>query len=91
MFIGGRWTAAQDEQTLPVIAPANGEVFAQIPRGTAHEVDLAVKAARAALDGAWGRMSATERGRVLLRISARGSRARRRAGRSSRRATPASR
>jgi aldehyde dehydrogenase (NAD+) len=69
MLIGGRWVAAQDEATLPVISPADGAEFARIARGRAHEVDLAVKAARAALSGAWGKMTATERGQVMLRIS----------------------
>ena len=68
MFIGGRWTAARDGRTLPVVAPADGEAFDHIARGTSHEVDLAVAAARAALDGPWGRMTATERGRVLVKI-----------------------
>jgi aldehyde dehydrogenase (NAD+) len=68
MYIGGRWIGARDERTIPVVSPADGEVFERIPRGGAHEVDLAVAAARAALDGPWGRMTATERGRVLVRI-----------------------
>jgi aldehyde dehydrogenase (NAD+) len=69
MFIGGRWLAAQDGRTIPVVSPADGEAFEQIPRGSAHEVDLAVAAARAALDGPWGRLGATERGRILARIA----------------------
>ncbi|MDE2395694.1 MAG: aldehyde dehydrogenase family protein [Burkholderiales bacterium] len=68
MFIGGRWMAAQDERTIPVVAPESGETFDRISRGGAHEVDLAVKAARSALAGPWGRMTATERGRVLMKI-----------------------
>ncbi len=68
MFIGGRWVAAQDGRTLAVVAPADGEVFEHIARGGAAEVDQAVKAARAALDGPWGRMTATERGRLLVKI-----------------------
>ena len=68
MFIGGRWLAARDERSLAVVAPADGETFDRIACGGAHEVDLAVAAARAALDGAWGRMTATERGRVLMKI-----------------------
>ena len=68
MFIGGQWLAARDERTLPVVAPADGETFDQIARGGAAEVDAAVRAARAARDGPWGRMSATERGRLLVRI-----------------------
>jgi aldehyde dehydrogenase (NAD+) len=68
LFIGGRWLAARDERTLDVIAPADGQVFDRIARGGAHEVDLAVTAARAALGGAWGRLNATERGRLLVKI-----------------------
>ena len=68
MFVGGRWLAARDERTLSVVAPADGETFDRIAAGGAHEVDLAVQAARAALSGPWGRMSATERGRVLMKI-----------------------
>jgi aldehyde dehydrogenase (NAD+) len=68
MFIGGRWVGARDGRTLPVVDPADGVPFATLARGGAHEVDLAVSAARAALAGAWGRLTATERGRVLLRI-----------------------
>ena len=68
MYIGGRWLAARDGRTLAVVAPADAEAFEQIPRGSAHEVDLAVAAARAALDGPWGRLNATERGRLLMRI-----------------------
>ena len=68
MYIGGRWIGARDERTIPVVSPADGETIERIPRGGAHEVDLAVAAARAALDGPWGRMTATERGRVLVRI-----------------------
>jgi aldehyde dehydrogenase (NAD+) len=70
MLIGGQWVAARDERTLPVIAPGDGQTFDQIPRGTAHEIDLAVKAARTALDGPWSRLTATERGRILIKIGA---------------------
>ena len=68
LFIGGRWLPAQDGRTLPVVAPADGQPFESIARGGAHEVYLAVAAARAALDGPWGRLNATERGRMLVRL-----------------------
>src|SRR5258706_10347350 len=68
MFIGGQWIAAQDGQTIPVFSPVDGQQFDSISRGRAHEVDLAVKAATRALEGAWGRLNATERGRVMIRI-----------------------
>lgn len=69
MLIGDKWVQARDGETLPVINPSDGQAFTQIARGRAHEVDLAVKAARAAREGAWGKMSATERGRILLKLS----------------------
>jgi aldehyde dehydrogenase (NAD+) len=68
MLIGGRWLAARDERTLPVIDPCDGQAFDSVARGGAHEVDLAVAAARAALDGPWGRLTPTERGRVLMKV-----------------------
>ena len=68
MFIGGRWLAADDGRTIPVVSPADGEAFDQIPRGGAHEVGLAVAAARAALAAPWGRLAPTERGRILVKI-----------------------
>ena len=69
-FINGQWTPAANGETLPVIDPSTGEVFDQLARGTAPDIDHAVKAARAALNGPWGRMTATERGRILSRMSA---------------------
>ena len=68
MLIGGRWQAVPER--LPVEDPSTGAAFGEIARGRAAEVDAAVAAARAARAGDWGRMTATERGRVLARIGA---------------------
>ncbi len=66
VFINNRWQAGASGKTIPVAAPAEGRVFAAIAAGDATDVDLAVRAARAAVDGgAWGKLSATERGRLL--------------------------
>jgi aldehyde dehydrogenase (NAD+) len=74
-FIGNRWIAAQSAQSIDVVDPSDGQPFAKIARGTANDIDAAVRAARAAFgefgDGDWGRLSATERGRLLLKLSAR--------------------
>jgi aldehyde dehydrogenase (NAD+) len=69
-FIGGHWAPGSSGETLPVIDPSTGEVFDQLARGTAVDIDRAVGAARAALAGPWGRMTATERGRILMKMSA---------------------
>ncbi|MFO1047566.1 MAG: aldehyde dehydrogenase family protein [Geminicoccaceae bacterium] len=69
VFIANRWSPAASGRTLPVVAPAEGVAFAEIAAGDAPDIDRAVAAARIALDGAWGRMSATERGRLLSRLA----------------------
>ncbi len=68
VFIGNRWSPAASGKTLQTMAPAEGVPFAEIAAGDKPDVDRAVKAAQAALAGAWGRMSATERGRLLTKL-----------------------
>ncbi|MBT6036697.1 MAG: aldehyde dehydrogenase family protein [Kordiimonadaceae bacterium] len=69
ILIGGRWRAAGNGETIDVINPSTGEEVCIIGRGSAQDIDDAVAAAEAALNGEWGKMSATERGRVLSNIS----------------------
>ena len=72
VLIGGHWQASASGETLALENPSDGSDLARIARGGAADVDAAVAAARAALDSgeahAWGRLSALERGRVLLAI-----------------------
>ena len=74
ILVGGQWRACASARTLPLHNPSDGSVLAHIARGEAADVDAAVAAAQAALDdrraGAWGTLSATERGRVLMKMSA---------------------
>ena len=70
VFIGGAWRAGESGQTLPLHNPSDGTLLAHIARGNAADVDAAVRAAQAALDGPWGQLTATERGRVLMAMSA---------------------
>ncbi len=50
-WIDGRPVEVLPEGTGPVYNPATGEIIARVPRGGSHEVDAAVKAARAAFPG----------------------------------------
>lgn len=67
-LIGGQWRPAAEGGTLPLINPSDGSTICRISRGTDADIDAAVQAAQAARDSDWGRMSATERGRILTRI-----------------------
>ena len=68
-LIGGRWQPASDARTLDMMSPSDGQVFASIARGTRADVDAAVAAARHAFEeGAWGRLTAVERGRLMAKL-----------------------
>ncbi|MBL8383842.1 MAG: aldehyde dehydrogenase family protein [Burkholderiales bacterium] len=71
-FIANRWVAPAGGGTIPVVDPSDGAVFAYVARGNAADIDAAVGAARAAHDGGdgpWGRFSALERGRLMMRMA----------------------
>ena len=67
LFIAGCWRAAN--ATLPVEDPSTGETIGTLAAGKASDIDAAVQAANAAFTGAWGKLTAAERGRVLARMS----------------------
>ncbi len=69
LYIDGAWRPAAGGATFPVIDPATEAPFAEAARGTAADVDLAVKAARRAFDdGPWPRMGGRERAAIMRAI-----------------------
>jgi len=68
-FVGGRFVASVGGESLPMIDPSDGKPFASIARGDAPDIDAAVRAARAAFEGAWGRMAPVDKGRKLMALS----------------------
>ena len=68
LLINGEWRDASDGKTQPVINPATEEVIAEVASATTEDVDAAVRAARAAFEGPWGKMSARERGRLVYKL-----------------------
>ncbi len=70
ILIDSQWRNAENGAMIPAIAPADGSEFARIAAATEADVDRAVAAARRAVEtGAWGRMAAAERGRLLSRMA----------------------
>ena len=69
-FIANRFVAGDGRQTLPMLDPSDGAQFASIARGNAADIDAAVGAARAAFEGAWGRLAPVDKARSLARLSA---------------------
>ncbi|MFZ5605130.1 MAG: aldehyde dehydrogenase family protein, partial [Pseudomonadota bacterium] len=67
-FIGGEWVPPVKQQYFKNISPVNGEVFCEIPRSSAEDINLALDAAHKAAE-TWGKTSATERSNLLLKIA----------------------
>ncbi|XP_057866408.2 uncharacterized protein LOC131073916 isoform X2 [Cryptomeria japonica] len=66
LFINGEFVDSVSGKTFETFDPRTEEVITSVSEATTEDVDLAVKAARAAFDhGPWPRMSGQERGRIL--------------------------
>ncbi|MET7985046.1 MULTISPECIES: aldehyde dehydrogenase family protein [unclassified Streptomyces] len=70
MLVDGVWADALDGAVLETVDPATERVLATVPMGGAADVDLAVRAARAAFEpgSAWRRMPPSQRGRLIHRL-----------------------
>ena len=68
-LIGGEWVGSADGRTFETIDPATGEAIVQVAQGGAEDVDRAVKAARAALEGKWGTAPASKRAELMHRLA----------------------
>src|SRR6266849_6634844 len=69
LLINNEWRDASGGKTMEVINPATEEVIATVASAGKSDVDEAVTAARAALNGPWGKMSARERGRLVSKLA----------------------
>ncbi|YAL83591.1 aldehyde dehydrogenase family protein [Dermacoccaceae bacterium W4C1] len=67
-YIGGEWVDPVKGGWFENVSPVTGQVFTEIARGTAEDIDKALDAAWAAAD-AWGKTSPTERSNLLLKIA----------------------
>ncbi len=68
MLIGGKYVEAVSGKTFDSQNPYTGQSWARMPDGAAEDVDAAVAAARAALDGEWGPMTGFGRAKMLRRL-----------------------
>jgi aldehyde dehydrogenase (NAD+) len=68
LFINGEFVDGQGH-SFKTINPATEEVLAEVAEANEADVDRAVKAARKAYNGVWGRMPGRERAKYLYRIA----------------------
>jgi aldehyde dehydrogenase (NAD+) len=69
-FIANAAHHSASDRTIPVIDPSDGETFDQLQRGNADDIAAAVAAARSCFDSVWSKVSGADRGRLLMRLSA---------------------
>lgn len=71
LVLGGERLPAADGQTFAVIEPGTGKAFAEVAQAGPEDIQRAVQTAYQAFEqGPWPRLSATDRGRILLKASA---------------------
>jgi p-cumic aldehyde dehydrogenase len=68
MLIGGEWVGASTDETLATCDPGTGRIMAEVPLGSAEDVDRAVAEARQAF-ASWRRTAPLERAAILWRIA----------------------
>ncbi|WDZ76507.1 aldehyde dehydrogenase family protein [Ensifer adhaerens] len=70
MLIDGKWVDSAEGRTIERVAPGHGVVVSRYQAGTKVDAEKAIAAARRAFDeGAWPRMTASQRSLVLLRAA----------------------
>ena len=68
-YIGGKFVDAGDGSTFGSLDPYRGEPWADIPEGSTDDIDHAVAAARAALDGEWGALTGFQRSALMHKLA----------------------
>ncbi len=69
-YIANAAVPSSSGKTIAIIDPSDGQPYDEIQRSNADDVDIAVRAARNCLETSWSRLSAAERGRLLMRLAA---------------------
>jgi aldehyde dehydrogenase (NAD+) len=69
LFVNGREVDASGGEWFTSVDPATEQPIAEVARGTAADIDRAVRAARRAQSRSWGRLPGRERAKYLFRIA----------------------
>jgi aminomuconate-semialdehyde/2-hydroxymuconate-6-semialdehyde dehydrogenase len=68
-FIDGQFTQGSTGKSWENRSPLDNSLIGRVPEGGNAEIDAAVRAAHAALDGPWGRMTVTQRTDLLAAVA----------------------
>jgi len=69
LFINNEFIKAKSGKSFDTINPATSKVICQVQEAGDEDVDVAISAARTAFNGAWGELTPTERGKLLIKFA----------------------
>ena len=70
LYVEGQWVESTSGRIITVMNPATGEELTTVPDANAADVDRAVQSARRAFEsGVWRKKNASERERIIWRVS----------------------
>ncbi|KAF2667765.1 aldehyde dehydrogenase, allergen Cla h 10 [Microthyrium microscopicum] len=69
LFINGEFVKGVEGKTFEVINPSDESVICSVSEATEKDVDIAVKAARAAFEGEWRKVTPEDRGKYLHKLA----------------------
>ena len=69
LFINGQFQKPLAKKYFPSINPSNEQQLSRIAKAESEDVDMAVKSARVAFNGQWGKISGKERAKYIYRIA----------------------
>ncbi|RQM04822.1 hypothetical protein DH86_00004144 [Scytalidium sp. 3C] len=69
IFINNEWVKGVEGKTIETLNPTTEKPITSVHEGTEADVDIAVAAARKAFKTTWSRVTATDRGRLLVKLA----------------------
>jgi len=69
LYIDGKWVKGKEGKTFETINPSNEKPIAAVHEAGPEDVDIAVAAARKALNTTWAAVSPSERGSMLSKLA----------------------
>ena len=70
LYINGKWVTGSEGQVMHSLNPHNNQTWASFDCASKEDVDIAVKAAKNALDQpSWKSITATDRGKLLYKLA----------------------
>ncbi|KAG0135207.1 aldehyde dehydrogenase domain-containing protein [Tuber indicum] len=69
LFINGEFVRGVEGKTFEVINPSTEKVICSVNEATEKDVDVAVRAARAAFEGEWHKVTPAQRGKFLCKLA----------------------